>query len=59
VNNQPVAATSDGQGWVAEVPVSTVTAMGEGRLVLSMAPETLGQPLVLTRVDLSGPDASS
>ena len=37
VNNEPVAVTSTGSGWVVEVPAEVVAAMGERRLVMTLA----------------------
>ena len=38
-----------GSGWVVDVPAETVAAMGEGRLVVTVA-QPAGEPLVLTGV---------
>jgi hypothetical protein len=52
VNNERVSASTVSGGWEAEVPVPTVEAMGERRLVVTVAQPT-GESLVLTalRVD--------
>ena len=49
VNNELVAVTSTGSGWVVEVPAEVVAAMGERRLVVTVA-QPAGAPLVLTGV---------
>jgi hypothetical protein len=51
VNNEPVAATSTDTGWLLDVPATTVAAMGERRLVVTLA-QPAGEPLVLARVSL-------
>jgi hypothetical protein len=51
VNNEPVVARPTGSGWVVEVPAAIVEAMGEGRLVVTLA-QPVGEPLVLTGVTL-------
>jgi hypothetical protein len=52
VNNERVGVAPDGDGWVAEVPADIVGAMGEGRLVVTVAPASAGGALSLTRVSL-------
>ena len=49
VNNELVAVTSTESGWVVEVPAEVVAAMGERRLVVTVA-QPPGEPLVLTGV---------
>ena len=49
VNNELVAVTSTGSGWVVEVPAEVVKVMGERRLVVTVA-QPAGEPLVLTGV---------
>ena len=49
VNNELVAVTSTGSGWVVEVPAEVVKVMGERRLVVTVA-QPAGAPLVLTGV---------
>ena len=52
VNNEPVSVAPDGDGWVAEVPADIVGQMGEGRLVVTVAPAAAGGALSLTHVSL-------
>jgi len=54
VNNEPVLAFPADGGWVAEVPAATVRAMRERRLVITLAPATPGQSVVLTGLRLIG-----
>ena len=49
VNNRPVVASATDSGWVLDVPAEVVAAMGEGRLVVTLA-QPAGEPLVLTGV---------
>ena len=51
VNNELVAVTATESGWVVEVPAAVVAAMGERRLVVTLA-QPPGEPLVLTGVSL-------
>ena len=51
VNNEPVVARPTGSGWVLDVPAETVAAMGEGRLVITLA-QPAGEQLMLTGVSL-------
>ena len=51
VNNEPVVARPTGSGWVLDVPAETVAAMGEGRLVITLA-QPAGEQLTLTGVSL-------
>ncbi|HET9997433.1 MAG TPA: hypothetical protein VFQ17_07965, partial [Nocardioides sp.] len=50
VNNEPVSAEPDAGDWVAEVPADVVGEMGEGRLVITVGPETPGGDFSLERV---------
>ena len=50
VNNEPVSVEPVAGGWVAEVPADVVSAMGEGRLVVTVGPATPGGDFSLERV---------
>ena len=51
VNNEPVPVTQRGDGWSLDVPAEVVAAMGQGRLVVTLA-QPQGQPLVLSGLRL-------
>ena len=53
VNNEPVTAARVGPAWVVDVPASTVAAMGERRLVVTLSPATPDQELVLAAAHLA------
>ena len=52
INNEHVRVAPEGDGWVAEVPADIVGEMGEGRLVVTVAPAATGGALGLSHVSL-------
>ena len=47
------ASTRVDDTWVVDVPAATVGAMGEGRLVVTLAAASAGEPLRLTGVTVA------